>query len=762
MWAGGLVWRQRDRWSGGPETGGSVDAANPGRQDLVPALAGSISDLSAVGLPIVIVVEDAHEADESLIDLLAQVVDGAGPILVIATSWPGLLDQSDRPAARLASLPAQRVVRRRQGHELADLTAGDLRRIGATLLPAATDRDLALLADRFTVPLTLEIACELRRVRDAVADGDLTAEDLEQLPRDVEGLYLEVWRQLPEPIQQYLVLAALVTPAVAGDVVGGDDWDDDVVERLARSLDWLPEDVAATDLRGEDFAWVRRVDDWLRRFHEPAQLGVAAAVGTDELGRRRRRELYDELASQVDPDAAELTPPQRRWRSQLLVTLCAEGHADWDDRAQDALDRLIGEAKDLPDTASARRVVELVDLAPPRAEGSPAGLQRRLDRIVALADLGRHAEIVEPMNELVLDWARSGVEPDSLLGVVRLFGLMLIEADLIDDAVELYQLLLEGTGTVTYAGVVLRLDLATALQVGDRAGEAIVVLQAVLDDLDGTDIRGAVDVATLRQVQLELGRALHSVGRDDEGLQVVVDAIASMGDDGQIDEVLALVAERARIEGSRGDADEAVRQLTWLATTATAELGDADPRVLRVRYQLHQAERTAGRLAAAIDGLSLLVVRSTDVLGVDHPDTSHVVEQLAACELEADRPERAVDLLDAHLDELGAHLGPDHLRVADLQGSLAAALVAAGRPDRAAAVLLPALDASIGARGPDRIETLVLRSRLRDALDVVGDGAGALEQEREVAAGLTRIHGPDHPWVLEAEERVRQRLDRER
>jgi tetratricopeptide (TPR) repeat protein len=443
------------------------------------------------------------------------------------------------------------------------------------------------------------------------------------------------------------------------------------------------------------------------------------------------------------------------------VTLCAEGHADWDDRAQDALDRLIDEAKDLPDTASARRVVELVDLAPPRADGTPAELQRRLDRIVALADLGRHAEIIEAMNELVLDWARSGVEPDSLLGVVRLFGLMLIEADLIDDAVELYQLLLDGTGTTSYAGTVLRLDLATALQVGDRVGEAIVVLQAVVDDLDDPDTRDAAGAATVRQAQLELARALHSVGRDDEALQVVVDAIASLGDDGQIDEVLALVAERARIEGSRGDADEAVHQLTRLATTATAELGDADPRVLRVRYQLHQAERAAGRLASAIDGLSLLVVRSTDVLGVDHPDTSHVVEQLAVCELEADRAERAVDLLDAHLDELGAHLGSDHLRVADLQGSLGAALVAAGRPERAVAVLGSALDASIGARGPDRIETLVLRSRLRDAFDVVGDEVAALEQEREVAAGLTRIHGPDHPWALEAGERVRRRLDGE-
>lgn len=41
MWAGGLVWRQRDRWSGSPATGGSVDAAKPGREDLVPALAAA-------------------------------------------------------------------------------------------------------------------------------------------------------------------------------------------------------------------------------------------------------------------------------------------------------------------------------------------------------------------------------------------------------------------------------------------------------------------------------------------------------------------------------------------------------------------------------------------------------------------------------------------------------------------------------------------------------------------------------------------------
>lgn len=754
MWAGGLVWRQRDRWSGGPATGGSVDAVNPGREDLVPALATSISDLAAVGLPIVIVVEDAHEADESLIELLVRVVSDTGPIVVIATSWPGLLDEATRPAARLASLPAGRVVRRRQGHELADLAPVDLRRIGSTFLPTATEQDLALLAERFTVPLTLEIACELRRVRDAVADGDLTAEDLEQLPRDVEGLYLEVWRQLPEAIQQYLVLAALVTPTVAGDVVGGDDWDDDVVERLARSLDWMPDDVAATDLRGEDFAWVRRVDDWLRRFHEPAQLGVAAAVGSDELGRRRRRELYDELATLVDPDAADLTPPQRRWRSQLLVTLCAGGHADWDDRAQDALDRLIDEAKDLPDTASARRVVELVDLAPPRPDGSSAGLRRRLDRIVALADLGRYDEALEPMHELVGDWQRSGAHPESVVGVVRLFGLMMVDADRIGDAVQLYHWLLEDAETSVPPGTWLRLDLATALDIGGRTDEAIVVLAALIDDLRAL----GGDDPTLRQAQLALAQSLRFVGRLDEARAALVEMIAETSAD-EVDESIALRRELAQVDQWRGDMDSAVQELVSLAGLATASWGAADRRVLSVRFELHQAEAAAGRHASAVDGLELLAARSADVLGVDHLDTTRVIEELSACEVRVDRPGRAVQLLEQHLSVLEEHLPAGHVRILDLQGSLAAALVADGGAARAVALLGPAVEASIGARGADRIETLTLRARLRDALDATGAADAALEQEQAIAQGLSCIHGPEHPWTLEAHERVRRRVE---
>jgi hypothetical protein len=84
------------------EAAGAVDAAGLGRSDLVGELAPALERLGAAGLPIVIVIEDLHLADTSLVELLARLLAAQDArVLVISTAWRGLLDEPNRPANQL-------------------------------------------------------------------------------------------------------------------------------------------------------------------------------------------------------------------------------------------------------------------------------------------------------------------------------------------------------------------------------------------------------------------------------------------------------------------------------------------------------------------------------------------------------------------------------------------------------------------------------------------------------------------------------------
>lgn len=79
----------------------------------VDELAPALERLGAAGLPLVVVVEDVHVADPTLVELLARLLAAQqSRVLLITTAWTGLLSETSRPAAELlARVPAERVQR---------------------------------------------------------------------------------------------------------------------------------------------------------------------------------------------------------------------------------------------------------------------------------------------------------------------------------------------------------------------------------------------------------------------------------------------------------------------------------------------------------------------------------------------------------------------------------------------------------------------------------------------------------------------------
>lgn len=581
MWAGGVVWRQQQRWSADRQAPTEIDARPGERTDLVTELATSLGSFARVGLPVIIVVEDLHDGDASLVEFLTQVLSAPrGPVIVIATAWPGLLDRSETLASEvLQKVHSARVHRLRQPTELPDLEQDALLHLVAHALPATTPADRRLLASRFTTPLTVEIACSVRSIRDAVADGDLRAEDVDELPRDVEGLYRIVWNQLPPATRDALMLSALTTPRTTGSLFQDGSWDPDVVASAIAALPWLDDAVREVLAQaGQDasvYAWVRRVDEWLRRFHEPAQLDVAAEAAHEGLGRRRRQTLHEALAAHLDPREPALSPSRRRWQAQMLVSLASEGFTDWTSPVWHSFDLLVEEAREQPDVDSLRTLAALLSSAPERADRTAQLNSRRL--------LG---------------------ETWSSLGRVH-------------DAIDVLVALVDERGEHDEAYAYDLNALAVALSAGDHADRSLELFGRVREIVAAQHGDASPELWVTRN---NIAMTLSDLGRNDEAIEALESLVSDIG---SVDPSRAAY-DTARVNlalcYARGnDLEHAIFFSQTSAHMAATRHGPRHPLTLSALASLAEIAWLAGAADLAEDVCAGLVVTADDVLGEQHP-----------------------------------------------------------------------------------------------------------------------------------------------
>src|SRR5664280_383056 len=297
-------WGAQGRRDHSPTTQGSpvVEAAGRGRSDLVAELAPALERLGAAGLPIVITIEDLHVADESLVELLARLLAAQGaPVLVISTAWRGSLDEVSRPAHRLIGrVQPDRVFRVLTDEAVPDLAPSERQAIVRASLPEVSEWNANLLAASYINPLALQLASHVGWVRRA--GRNLTADEVAGLPHDVGGLVTQLWNELPENTREVLTVAAFSTPAaISGSLGFGDTrWDPSLLTALSKTQAWprarAAEPSAIADETSDASAWVRSVDQWLRRFHDPAQYDVAVSQAKVEHDDVERGLLFQEMA----------------------------------------------------------------------------------------------------------------------------------------------------------------------------------------------------------------------------------------------------------------------------------------------------------------------------------------------------------------------------------------------------------------------------------------------------------------------------------
>ncbi|HEY8706801.1 MAG TPA: tetratricopeptide repeat protein, partial [Burkholderiaceae bacterium] len=521
-----------------------VDATGGGRADLVDELAPALERLAAAGLPIVITVEDLHLADESLVELLARLLAAQGArVLVISTAWRGLLDEDSRPAHRLLERVApERVHRVLAEDDLPDLGLNERQEIVSATLPGVSAWNASLLAASYTNPWALQLACNVGWVRRATRD--LTAEEVARLPRDVEGLFTQLWKELPEDTRTMLMVAALSTPAGISDSMGFGDarWESSLLAAVSGTEAWgraSTGDLAdALGQSSDAYAWIRVVDEWLRRFHDPGQNDVAVGHAKIEYDDSERRLMYEAMARRMSTGVAE-SPTQQLHQARLLVALASEGFLAWDQTTMAGAVTLCTSLLAAPDVDSRRHVILIAENALRSLSAEPAAagplLTLRGQYGSALAESGRVADAIRVFEELLADQRRL-LEPDALDTLITRHNRAesLAKSGRVDEAITAFEELLVDEARVLESDaaqtLMTRHSLAESLARSGRIDAAIAVFEELL--LDESRVLGPDAPATLESRHRRAWLLARS-GRIDPAIaefeQVLADRIRVLG-----------------------------------------------------------------------------------------------------------------------------------------------------------------------------------------------------------------------------------------
>ncbi|MET0974489.1 MAG: tetratricopeptide repeat protein [Leifsonia sp.] len=595
----------------------------PSEVDEVESFLAKIAPL----VPAVLFVEDVHDADDLLLELIGRLIRRDIPVMIISTGWPGFIDGNrglsramriagdrliridDQTKTLPSPFPPEATLRALETEDLASILYSHHEQVS----PATRD---ALLA-AFRNPFALELALETYGpVEEDVLD--IAPRDIEKLSAKVEDLYKKAWERLDEADRERLTLATLGIPAiVSGNASDSRSWDRMMVETALADL--VPDQ---PDGRvGEsvvDRAWVRVVDDILSQFHDVAQMKVAGSEFIKEQQRLRVRDALIDQAKHLI--ANQDTPADRSAQAgRLLLAYGAElGEEDFVDATRALVDVL----GDLP--REAETVARLGEDARARLDLHDEGDRDLLWSFAqAQLDLGHPDRAIQLLEELL--HAERDVYASDASEIVRTHRS--IASALSRDgrpqaAVDLLEELLARQRTTlseTNADVLdTRAALARALMDAQRPLEAIQLNEDLLDEQARVWGDDSLQVADTRQ---RLANALTESGRAEEALpvweQVATELSERLGPDSP-DTLVARSKVARAVEDARG-ASDAVALYSALLADERRVLGPDHRSVLLTRENLARSTNASGDHVGATEMYSTLVEDEMRILGPDRP-----------------------------------------------------------------------------------------------------------------------------------------------
>jgi len=744
-----------------------VDAAGGNRSDLVGDLAPALERLAAAGLPIVVTIEDLHLADASLVELLARLLAAQkASVLVISTAWRGLLDEDMRPAHRLLDrVTPDRVYRELADEDLPDLMPSERQEIVRSTMPGVSPWNASVLAASYTNPWALQLASNVGWVRRS--ERDLTSDEVARLPRDIGGLFTQLWMELPEDTRKVLMVAALSTPVGISENMGFGDarWESSLLTSVAETEAWLRAiagNLAQVLGRTPDaYAWIRIVDEWLQRFHDPGQHDVAISHAKVEYDDRERRLLYEAMARRISAGVTE-SPIQELHQARLLVALASEGFLAWDQTTLAGAVTLSVSLLANPDVDSRRYVILIAENALRRVANEPvvAGplLTLRGQYGTALAESGRADEAITVFRELVFDdeQAQGADAPDTLASRNNL-AQSLGQAGLVAEAIAAFEQVLADRARVLGPDAVdtlaTRDSRAWWLAESGRVLEAIAAFEQLLvDQIRVLGLDASATLATRHSLAWWLARSGRVVQAIAALEQLLADQIRVLGPDAP--DTLATRHRLAESLGRSGRVIQAIAAFEQILADQIRVLGPDALDTLATRHRLAWWLAESGRMDQAVAAFEQLLADRTRVLGPDAPDTLATRSGLARWLGRSGRVDKAILALEEVLDDQMRVLGPDAPDTLATRDRLAWWLAESGQVDQAIAAFGQILVERSRVLGLEAPNTLLTRYRLAESLGQAGRVAEAIAAFERVLVERTRVLGSDAPDTLATRDRL--------
>jgi len=780
--------------------------------------ASQILRIAIPGLPVIVVVEDLHRSDPTLVELLGRLVTAeAGAVMVVTTTWPGMLDgRSDLAGLRQRTEELGRVIRIITGQtapdgvpsgaNLDELAADDRASVVRFCLPDADDATVELIANRFANPLAIQLLCGLDKVRRRVRNGVLHLEpdDISTLPHSIQGLLRETWEELPEQVKYLLALSSLSTPVSVNPAwAGGDDRWHDPSTREAIAATHLTELGSAAAPENLDVTsqsavgWVRSIDERLRRFVDVDQREVAEDHARAEFLAEDITRFRTELSTGLRGRGDELNGQQRQHWARAALTLHAEGlPVNTEDVVLASLAVLDHDNYLQPDERL--RIAECgLDASDDVATNGASVVRLRHHRADALGESGRSAEAIDELEQLV---ALTSTTPGATTSTTRRLGASLAHWTIAGGRIEIgiarLESLLPLCSDDEGAEVSTRKQLAVARGMLGQLRPATTQLTGVLADelrLYGSD---SLQVLTTRHNLAALEGEAGRVGAACREFAELVDDLTRVlgpdhpstlagreshahwvGESGRVVDALALleelVVDRSRILGPHHPATLATRTLTATLVarwgridealerhrTLLGDLGevlDADnPQMLVARFNVATSLASSGQLQAGLTEAHAVLAAQRRLRGPHHPETLAMRRSLATMTIRHGETDRGLRLLGEVLGDQVTVLGSRHPHTLSTRRQLANAM-ATDHPSAAEAAeqLRELIDDMTASLGPDHPETVAVRIDHASMIARAGDVASAVELLDEALADHVELCGPEHPNTLVARHNI--------
>jgi hypothetical protein len=409
----------------------------------INALVNAVRNASNAGLPVVIVVDDAHNADPSLISFLRQLSQmESGAVLVVVAAWPSRLrHRMDGTAGSIGAFleSATTVLAGRSvAINVEKLTRDD---VGQLILEAAPKTSVSMI-DRFCDvidgnPLLFRLYLSLDVIQRDISDGALDTDPavFGTLPRNAKGVWQELWSQLPGSAQLALAIVSLQ----------GSDFHPGFLERAAMDLDEFDVFRVGLGEAEKTYGWIGRGAEDLDSFTERLRYQVAYDNQVEQLSASQLAVVYKALAAHTCEAKASdewLQVPVATRRTMLrshLAAIRADPRATTPAAAADSAYQLSVLEDEAGDEQAARAAIAAaVEFA---EDAGPAMATHLVDYQAYLGllerDLGNESAAFEAMNAAeVLSREVLGENHEATAALRNEVAELAIAAEVVDDVRE--------------------------------------------------------------------------------------------------------------------------------------------------------------------------------------------------------------------------------------------------------------------------------------------------------------------------------------